>query len=120
MTKIREPAAEGKSDDLPPLSEIVEEEAEDMCGMCEDIEDEPEPEEVDALVTSITSLFASSVKDVLATVTANKLKDKTLGCGWSQGPKKPIPGAKARLSREEMMKVHPCSVCLKFGHWSRE
>ena len=97
MTEIREPAAEGKSDDLPPPLEVDEEEAGDMCGMCEDIEDEPEPQEVDALVTSITASFTSSVKDVLATVTANKLKDKTLGRGWSQGPKKQIPGCKSPI-----------------------
>ena len=53
-------------------------------------------------------------------MTANKLKEKTLGRGWSQGSKRPIPAAKARLSQEEMMKVHPCSICMKFGHWSRQ
>ena len=117
MAEVQENDNHDKVSDGPPPLEVEEPDPGDE----QDNEEiEPEPEEVDALVTSITSSLASSVKDVLATVTANKLKEKTLGRGWSQGSKRPIPAAKARLSREEMMKVHPCSICMKFGHWSRE
>ena len=74
-----------------------------------------------------------ALNEVMATVTSQKLRVQTIGRGWTDKappkagqPPQGAPGApqgKARgkgprLTRDQLMKIHLCTLCLQYGHWS--
>ena len=110
-------AAPARAVRVTELGEIPEEEE---AGDAQDVYIAQCVELYDTAMEVMAVCATDEAQETLATVTAKKLSNQTLGRKFTSKPKElGAAGKSARPSVEELMKVHPCAICQQFGHWHR-